>query len=68
MDAIAKAAGLPGPQVRQAAMFSGNLGEVARAALEEGAAGLTRFSLRVLQPVAPMLANPAEDVRAKAPM
>ena len=62
MDAIAKAAGLPGPQVRQAVMFSGNLGEVARAALEEGAAGLTRFSLRVLKPVAPMLANPAEDV------
>jgi DNA ligase 1 len=62
MDAIAKAAALPAPQVRQAAMFSGNLGEVARAALEEGAAGLTRFSLRLLQPVSPMLANPAEDV------
>ena len=61
-DAIAKAAGLPAPQVRQAAMFSGHLGEVARAALEEGAAGIARFSLRLFSPVAPMLASAAEDV------
>ena len=45
-DAIARAASLPPADVRQAAMYSGNLGEVARAALEEGAAGLVRFSLR----------------------
>jgi DNA ligase-1 len=62
LEAIAKAAGLPPADVRQAAMFSGSLGEVARAALEDGAAGLTRFSLRVLSPVAPMLASPAADV------
>ncbi len=62
LEAIAKAAGLPPTEVRQAAMFGSSLGEVARAALEEGAAGLVRFSLRVLQPVAPMLANAAEDV------
>lgn len=61
-DAIAKASGLPPAEVRQAAMYSGNLGQVARAALEEGAAGLSRFSLRLLSPVAPMLASPAEDV------
>ena len=48
--------------VRQAMMFSGNIGEVARVALEEGAAGLSRFSLRLLSPVAPMLANSAEHV------
>ena len=35
---------------------------VARVALEEGAAGLARFSLRLLSPVAPMLASPADDV------
>ncbi len=62
LEAIARAAGLLPAQVRQAAMFSGSVGEVAQAALEEGAAGLTRFSLRVLSPVAPMLANAAEDV------
>jgi DNA ligase-1 len=43
-------------------MYSGNVGEVGRAALEQGAAGLTRFSLRLLAPVAPMLANAADDV------
>jgi DNA ligase-1 len=62
LDAIAKAAGLPPSDVRQAMMFSGDIGEVARAALEAGAAGLTRFSLRVLTSIAPMLANTAEDV------
>jgi DNA ligase 1 len=61
LDAIAQAAGLPARDVRQAAMFSGNLGEVARVALEEGTLGLSRFSLRVLSPVAPMLASPAAD-------
>ena len=62
LEAIARAAGLPAATVRQAAMFSGHLGEVARAALEDGAAGLGRYSLQVLHPVAPMLANPAQDV------
>jgi len=62
LDAIAQAAGLPAPEIRQAAMFSGSVGEVARVALTEGAAGLARFSLRLLSPVAPMLASPAADV------
>jgi DNA ligase-1 len=61
LDAIAKAAGLGAAGVRQAAMYGEDLGVVARAALEEGAAGLSRFSLRLLSPVAPMLANAAED-------
>jgi DNA ligase-1 len=60
-DGIAKAAGLPPAGLRQAAMYSGNLGQVARAALEEGVAGLSRFTLRLLSPVSPMLASPAED-------
>lgn len=62
LDAIAKAAKLPVGDVRQAMMFSGKLGEVARAAVEEGAPGLSRFSLRLFTPIAPMLANSAEDV------
>jgi ATP-dependent DNA ligase I len=64
LDAVARASGLPAGDVRQAAMYSGNVGIVARAALEEGAAGLARFSLKLLSPVAPMLASPAEDVEA----
>jgi DNA ligase-1 len=64
LDAVSKAANLPFDDVRQAMMFSGNLGEVARAALEQGAAGLSRFTLRLLTPVSPMLANSSEDVSA----
>ena len=62
LEAIAAAAGVPVGVVRRAAMFSGDLGAVARAALVEGAAGLGRFSIRPLQPVQPMLAQPAEDI------
>jgi DNA ligase-1 len=61
LEAIAKAAALPAAEVRQASMFAPTIGAVARAALEEGSAGLARFSLQLLSPVAPMLANPAED-------
>jgi len=61
LEAISKAAELPIAEVRQAAMFAGSIGELAQAALEEGASGLGRFSLRLLSPVAPMLANPAGD-------
>ena len=61
VEAIARAASLPPAEVRQAAMFAGSVGELARAALEDGAAGLGRFSLRLLSPVAPMLASPAGD-------
>ncbi len=61
LEAVAKAAELPAADVRRAAMFAGSIGELARTALEEGAGGLGRFSLRLLSPVAPMLANPAGD-------
>jgi len=60
-EAIARAASLPPSDVRRAAMYASSLGELARAALEEGASGLGRFSLRLLSPVAPMLASPAGD-------
>jgi len=62
LEAIAKASGQPSSTVRQAMMFSGNLGEVARAALEEGTIGLSRFSFRLFSPVAPMLAHSADDI------
>jgi DNA ligase-1 len=62
IEAIAAAAGLPVADVRRAAMFAGDPGAAARAALVDGAAGLTRFSIRLLQPVQPMLAQPAEDI------
>ncbi len=62
LEGIAKAAALSSGEVRQAMMFSGNIGEVARAALEEGSAGLGRFSLHLFSPVSPMLAQTAETV------
>jgi DNA ligase-1 len=62
IDAIAKAADLRADHVRRAAMYAGDLGAVANAALAEGAAGLGRFRLELFSPVAPMLAQTAPDV------
>src|SRR2546421_11381438 len=42
-------------------MAAGDLPSVARVALAEGAAGLSRFSVRLFRPVLPMLAQTAED-------
>jgi len=61
-DAIAAAADLPAAQVRRAAMYAGSLGEVARAALGQGASALETFQLQLFAPVAPMLAQTAADV------
>jgi DNA ligase-1 len=60
-DAIAAAASVPAGAIRRAAMSTGSLTEVARVALTEGAAGLTRFTIRLMQPVLPMLSQPAQD-------
>ncbi|MEX5217268.1 MAG: ATP-dependent DNA ligase [Nitrospiraceae bacterium] len=62
VDAIAKASHLSSQPVRQAFMFSEHIGALARRTLEEGAAGLARYSLDLFKPVSPMLANSAEDV------
>lgn len=62
VDAIAAAAQIPAAQVRRAAMSAGGLGEVAHAALTEGADGLLRFTIRLMQPVLPMLSQSAESV------
>jgi DNA ligase-1 len=62
LEAVAQASGIDAARVRKAAMVAGGLAPVARAALVDGAKGLNRFSLRLFQPVLPMLAQPAEDV------
>jgi DNA ligase 1 len=62
IDAIALAAELPLPDVRRAAMYESNLGILARVGFESGAAGLQRFELQVMSPIAPMLAQTAADV------
>ena len=62
LDAIANAADLQPSAVRQAFMFAPDIGTLAQVALGEKSAGLTRFSLRLFDPIVPMLANSAEDV------
>jgi DNA ligase 1 len=61
IEAIAAAAELPAPQVRQAAMYSNGLGPVARAALLDGGKGLAAFRLELFKPASPMLAQTAAD-------
>jgi DNA ligase 1 len=61
-DAVAKAAGIPAAAVRRAAMLGGDLPAVAAAGLTGGAAALSEFTLRVGQPVGPMLAQTAAGV------
>lgn len=62
-DAVAKAADIPAPAVRRAAMLGGALPAVAAAALTGGEAALDEFTLRVGRPVGPMLAQTATGVR-----
>jgi DNA ligase-1 len=64
LEAVAAAAGLPAAEVRRAATFAGGVAPIARAALSGGAKALEPFSIRLMQPVLPMLAQPAEDVAA----
>ena len=62
IDAVAAAASLPVASVRQAAMVAHGIAGIAHAVLTEGAVGVRRFALTLMQPVAPMLAQPAADV------
>jgi DNA ligase 1 len=62
LDAVGRASRIPAASIRRAAMFAGDLGPVARAALVEGEAALARFMLQPFQPVQPMLADTAGDV------
>jgi ATP-dependent DNA ligase I len=55
-DAVARAAGVPGAEVRRAVMLSGSLAAAAQAALSGGSAALARFGLQVGRPLKPMLA------------
>ncbi|MGI8760294.1 MAG: ATP-dependent DNA ligase [Jatrophihabitantaceae bacterium] len=61
-DAVARAASVPAPDVRRAAMLCGDLAAVGAAALSGGAAALAAFSLQVGRPISPMLAQTATSV------
>ena len=62
VEALARAAGVSRELVRRAAMMAGDPGRVAKAALFEGEAALSRFAVQLFRPVKPMLADTAEDV------
>lgn len=64
VDAIARAAEVPGPSVRRALLIAGDHRIVAETALTRGADGLAEFGLTIGQPLAPMLAQTAEDLPA----
>ena len=71
IEAVAAAADLPAANVRRAAMIAGGIASVASRALTEGATGLSRFAIALFQPLAPMLAQPADDITdamARIPM
>jgi DNA ligase 1 len=61
-DAVARATGIPAPDVRRAAQLAGDLPTVARAALHGGAAALRAFGITLFRPLQPMLAQPAGDM------
>src|SRR6185503_20159061 len=62
VEAVARASNVPAARVRRAAMLTGDLARVSRAALVEGEPGLAAFQVQVLTPVQPMLADSADSV------
>lgn len=61
VEAVAKAANLSADRVRRAAMHAGDIAAVARAAIENGDAGLAAYNVQLFRPVQPMLAQTADD-------
>jgi DNA ligase-1 len=62
VEAVAGAASLTAAEVRRAVAFAGAIAPVAAAALSGGK--LDEFAIRLMQPVLPMLAQPAESIPA----
>jgi DNA ligase-1 len=62
LDGLADVTGIPIASIRRANQISGDMGEVARMALDSGAAGLARLSVRLGVPLKPMLAQSAETM------
>jgi DNA ligase 1 len=64
VDAVALAAGVSKESMRRAQMLSADLLAVTELAFAEGEAGLARVTLRLFNPIQPMLAEPAGDIEA----
>jgi DNA ligase-1 len=61
--AISKAFDVPQEFVRRANMITGDVGTVAAIAKVQGKDGVSKLQLKVFQPIKPMLAQTAEDVK-----
>ena len=61
VDAVAKAAGVPGELARRALMLSGDLTRTAEIAIAEGEEGLREVGFEIFRPIFPMLASTAES-------
>jgi DNA ligase-1 len=62
VDAVAKAAGVPGEIARRALMLSGDLTRTAEIAMTTGEAGLRDVGFEIFRPILPMLASTAASV------
>ena len=62
VDAIAKAAGVPGAIARRALMLSGDLTRTAEIAITSGEEGLRDVGFEIFRPILPMLASTAPTV------
>jgi len=62
IDAVAKAAAVPGQLARRALMLSGDLTRTAELAVTQGEEGLRAVRLELFRPVLPMLASTAASV------
>jgi DNA ligase-1 len=61
VDAVAKAASVPGELARRALMLSGDLTQTAEIAITEGEEGLREVGFEIFRPIFPMLASTAES-------
>jgi DNA ligase-1 len=62
IEGVAAAGDLPVADVRRAAMLGGGIAAIAQAALTEGRPALSRYTIALFRPLAPMLAQPADDI------
>ncbi len=62
LEAVAAASGVKLADARRAAMAAGGIAGVAQALMHEGAGALARFSIRLMQPVLPMLSQSAPAI------
>ena len=61
VEAVARASKVPADTIRRAAMLSGDLAEVARAAMLEGEGALSDYALELFRPIEPMLAHSCDE-------